>query len=63
MEFFTLTMHWVHHHVEQNGRVTWQLRRRVLASVAVHEETIDQAGEACAGAASSSCGVRCVVHL
>ena len=56
-------MHWVHQRTEPTGRVTWVLKRRVLASVAVHEETIDTEGETCAGAVSLQWGVQCICKL
>ena len=62
-EYFTLTMHWVHQRTEPTGRVTWVLKRRVLASVAVHEETIDAQGETCMGAVSLRWGMQRICKL
>ena len=62
-EYFMLTMHWVHQRTEPTGRVTWVLKRRVFASVAVHEQTIDAEGETCAGAVSLQWGVQCICKL
>ena len=46
-EYFTLTMHWIHIQPAADGvsNCQWQLRNRILGSVAVHADRIDHEGE------------------